>query len=55
MLPEIVADREDGFKAVKYDKIVALLIESVKELDVEIRNINEKIIKINEQLFKEGN
>lgn len=32
VLPEVVATREDGYKAVKYDRIVALLIEAVKEL-----------------------
>ena len=32
VLPEIVETREDGYKAVKYEKIVALLIESNKEL-----------------------
>ena len=30
--PEIVATREDGNKAVKYEKLVPLLIESIKEL-----------------------
>lgn len=32
VLPEVVATRQDGIKAVKYDRIVALLIEGVKEL-----------------------
>jgi hypothetical protein len=36
VLPQVVATREDGTKAVKYDRIVALLIESVKELKKEI-------------------
>jgi hypothetical protein len=36
VLPQVVATREDGIKAVKYDRIVALLIESVKELKKEI-------------------
>ena len=36
VLPEIVSTREDGSKAVKYDKLVALLIECVKELKSEI-------------------
>ena len=30
--PEIVATREEGNKAVKYEKLVPLLIESIKEL-----------------------
>ena len=32
ILPEVVAERKDGYKAVKYEKIVPLLIESIKEL-----------------------
>lgn len=36
VLPEVVATREDGIKAVKYDRIVSLLIEAIKELDKKI-------------------
>jgi hypothetical protein len=36
VLPEVVATREDGIKAVKYDRIVPLLIEAIKELKAEI-------------------
>lgn len=32
VLPEIVVTREDGTKAIKYDRVVALLIEAIKEL-----------------------
>ena len=39
VLPEIVATREDGTKAVKYDRLCALLIESVKELKKEIEEL----------------
>ena len=39
VLPEIVATREDSSKAVKYEKIVALLIECVKELKAEIEGL----------------
>ena len=39
VLPEIVCIREDGSKAVKYDKMVALLIECVKELKCEIEEL----------------
>ena len=43
VLPEIVATRPDGFKAVKYEKIVPLLIESIKELYKEIENLKKQI------------
>jgi hypothetical protein len=36
VLPEVVATREDGTKAVKYDRIVPLLIEAIKELKAEV-------------------
>jgi hypothetical protein len=43
ILPEIVANRDDGFKAVKYEKIVPLLIEAIKELHKEIEILKKKI------------
>jgi hypothetical protein len=39
VLPEIVATREDGTKAVRYERLCALLIESVKELKKEIEEL----------------
>ena len=36
VLPEVVATKEDGTKAVKYDRIVALLIEAIKDLKNEV-------------------
>ena len=44
VLPEIVNQREDGFKAVKYEKIIALLIESNKDLLKRIEKL-ENIIE----------
>jgi hypothetical protein len=38
-----VATRDDGFKAVKYEKIVPLLIEAIKELHKEIEILKKKI------------
>jgi hypothetical protein len=42
VLPEVVSEREDGIKAVKYDRIVALLIEAVKELSAEIEKMKKE-------------
>jgi hypothetical protein len=39
VLPEIVTIRDDGSKAVKYDKMVALLIECVKELSAKVERL----------------
>lgn len=41
VLPEIVAVNSKGFKAIKYDRIVALLVEAVKEQSKEIKKLKE--------------
>ena len=43
VLPEIVDTRDNGYKAVKYEKMVALLIEAVKEQQNQIDDL-KKII-----------
>jgi hypothetical protein len=43
VLPEIVTTRDNGFMAVKYDKLVALLIQTNKELLERIESLEEKI------------
>lgn len=43
VLPEIVATREDGYKAVRYEKIVALLIEAVKEQQLQIDELKSRL------------
>ena len=43
VLPEVVTERKDGYKAVKYEKIVALLIEGMKEQQKEIEELKERI------------
>ena len=42
ILPEVVAERKNGYKAVKYEKIVALLIQAIKELKEEIEKLKNK-------------
>ena len=38
-LPGVTATREDGTKAVRYDRLVPLLIEVIKELDGKIKSL----------------
>src|SRR6056300_39121 len=41
VLPELVATREDGYKAVRYERLCAVLIESIKELKKEIEELKK--------------
>ena len=42
VLPEAVAQRKDGIKAVKYDRLTCLLIEAVKKLNEKIENLTKE-------------
>jgi hypothetical protein len=39
ILPELVVDRENGFKAVDYEGLVPVLIEAIKELKTELETL----------------
>jgi hypothetical protein len=43
VLPEVVTTRDSGYKAVKYEKIVPLLIEAIKEQQQQINELKEKL------------
>jgi hypothetical protein len=43
VLPEAVATREDGYKAVRYELIIPLLIEAVKEQQKQIEELKKKL------------
>jgi len=42
VLPEAVAQRPDGIKAVKYDRLTCLLIEAVKKLSAQVDSLTKK-------------
>jgi hypothetical protein len=42
VLPVLVQTRENGYKAVKYDKLTAVLIEAVKELSARVKELESK-------------
>lgn len=41
-IPGLVTTRESGYKAVKYEKLTALLIEAVKELSGKVKHLEER-------------
>ena len=43
IIPEVVVEDEDGYMFLAYDRLVAVLIESVKELEKRINILENKI------------
>ena len=46
VLPEIVVTRDNGYKAVRYEKMVPLLIETIKEQQKQINKLNDRFEKL---------
>jgi hypothetical protein len=42
IFPELVINRDNGYKAVKYEKLIPLLIESIKELSKQVEILKQK-------------
>ena len=43
VLPELVSEREDGFKAVSYIPLISILIKAVKELDARVQELESRV------------
>jgi hypothetical protein len=43
ILPEVVTTRDNGFQAVKYEKLTAFLISAIKDLKTEVENLKSKL------------
>ena len=43
VLPEIVTERQDGYLAIKYDRLTPLLIEALKTLVVKVDDLEKQI------------
>ena len=50
VLPEIVGTKQDGFKTVKYEKLIPLLIESIKALSVEVTDLKEQLARLQKHI-----
>ena len=50
VLPDIVVTRDDGYKAVKYERLVPLLIESVKSQQQQIDLLKQQVELLKQQL-----
>ena len=42
ILPQLVTNRDTGYKAVQYEKLIPLLIEAVKELSAKVDRLEQK-------------
>ncbi|MFO7829679.1 MAG: tail fiber domain-containing protein [Bacteroidales bacterium] len=52
VLPELVFEDDEGFKAVAYDKLNAVLIEAIKEQQKTIEKQEQEILSLKDRLLK---
>ena len=53
VLPEVVITRQDGYKAVQYEKIIPLLVQGLKEQQEEINQLKKDLDEFrNRSIFK---
>ena len=43
VLPEVIQIREDGIKAIAYEKVVPLLVQSIKELTKRVEELEDEL------------
>jgi uncharacterized HAD superfamily protein len=43
VLPEVVQEKKDGYLGVRYEKIIPLLIEGIKELSQKVDELEKKL------------
>ncbi len=49
VLPEVIQIREDGIKAIAYEKVVPLLVETIKEQQTLIEDLSNRIKTLEER------
>ena len=52
VLPEVIQIREDGIKAISYEKVVPLLVEAIKEQQIQIEELKSVSLGYKELLEK---
>ena len=54
IIPEVVHTGEDGIKGIEYQNLVGLLIEAIKEHQTQIKELNNKVLNL-ENILKNNN